>query len=118
MLKDASFIPKKSSIFILTKPRDVKSCTTLVEAAKVQQYKPILELAVEDYDEKLLYHRSCRSTFTHKKTINLLKHPSKKRQANEPRYSTRSRDAPSISSQEIEKKCIFCAKKGKYISIV
>ena len=97
---------KKSSIFVLTKPRDVKSCTTLVEAAKVQQYKPILELA-EDYDEKLLYHRSCRYNFTHKKTINLLKHPSKKRQASESRYSTRSRDAPSTSSQEIEKNAYF-----------
>ena len=57
----------------LTAPKDIESRTSLLEAATLQQFEAILNLAEDDYAENLVYHRKCRSSFTHKKTLDRLK---------------------------------------------
>ncbi|XP_075233357.1 PHD finger protein enhancer of yellow 3 isoform X2 [Lycorma delicatula] len=56
----------------LTSPLDHRSWTVLYEAAIVRQFEPILKLT-EDITKEIpptvLYHRNCRSEFTHKKTL-------------------------------------------------
>lgn len=50
---------------------------TLYEAAKVQQFEPIMKLASGDMTKvsDVLYHGGCRSDFTHKKTVSKLTDP-------------------------------------------
>ena len=56
----------------LTAPHDIQSWKSLLNAAEIRQYKPILDL-VETLKEKeipdIRYHRKCRSIFTMKKDL-------------------------------------------------
>ena len=101
----------KAPLSELTKPKDQQSIESLQSAARVHSFNAILNLTETEYDSKLLYHRACRSSFTHKKTLaNFLQ--------KEAPVSTdlrkSCRDEPS-SSRVMEHICIFCEKKTKYI---
>lgn len=100
---------------------DNNSWKTLYEAAKIRHFKPILLLCEDNSDVfpgvSVLYHRSCRSDFTHKKSLEKFKHDVEtfdNMSDSEPRRS--SRDIPSCSTTRLyEKNCIFCQKVSKYI---
>ncbi len=52
----------------LIKPKDKESWQTLYNAAKIRDFKPVLDLVIsEDEIPEIYYHRKCRSVFTLKK---------------------------------------------------
>ena len=60
----------------LVNPKDYDSWQTLLEAAKVRNHTPILDIA-KDLRENdvptIHYHRKCRSLFTMKRELDTLK---------------------------------------------
>lgn len=57
----------------LTRPKNTESWRTLVDAARIRRYRPILELDSQSEDVPYIYYEtSCRNDFTHKKTLNKL----------------------------------------------
>jgi len=101
-------------LYELTKPIDKQSLNTLHEAASIHNFQPILNLQIEEYDDKLYYHRKCRATFTLQKTLRRLA-----RREETPSTSIESRksnrEPAQQSSHILEQICIFCNKKTKYI---
>ena len=60
----------------LISPKTYDSWLTLLEAAKVRNHTPTLEIAKEVEGQeipKIFYHRKCRSLFTMKKCLDTLK---------------------------------------------
>ena len=54
----------------LVNPRDQSSWVTLLRAAEIHDFQPILQLsAAEENIPGIFYHRECRSALTHKKTL-------------------------------------------------
>ncbi len=56
----------------LLSPKKYESWLTLLDAARVRQYAPTLDIAGQLGDKefpKLSYHRKCRSTFTMKRDL-------------------------------------------------
>ena len=105
---------KQTSETYLTKARDDQSICTLVDAARIRNFDPILTLEKHEYDEKLFYHRDCRSKFTHKKTLQQLN----KERDSEPRCSSerRSSRCPATTFRFLDPVCIFCEKESKYVA--
>ena len=97
----------------LTNPKDPQSIEALQNAARIQNFDAILNLCEYDYDSKLWYHRNCHSSFTHKKTLASLSSKEDSSAGTDPWKSLR--DGPS-SSRVMDKICIFCDKKTKYIT--
>lgn len=97
----------------LTKPKDPQSIESLQNAARIQHFDAILNLCENEYDSKLWYHRNCRSSFTHKKTLASFSTKEDPSAGTDPRKSCR--DGPS-SSRVMDQICIFCDKKTKYIT--
>ena len=107
---------KTSSSSELSKPKDAESRRTLLDAAKLQHFEAIVDLSEEEFEDKLVYHRKCRSNFTHKKTLDRFRQQQVDQSTTpEPRTSTRARELPSTSSRVLDDVCIFCDKKNKYI---
>jgi len=53
--------------FNLTRPRDIASWNTLLAAANIKQFKPLLDIAATTCDgnvPELYYHSQCRNLFT------------------------------------------------------
>lgn len=91
---------------------------TLYEAARVRHFEPIMKLASDKMNKvpDILYHSSCRSDFTHKKTLAKLTDPNPatdEQKDEQPRHSKRQRTSDT-SSRVYDKKCIFCEKQSKY----
>ena len=91
---------------------------TLYEAAKVRHFEPIMKLASDDMNKvpDILYHSSCRSDFTHKKSLAKLtdpNHATDEQKDEQPRQSKRQRTSDT-SSRVYDKNCIFCEKHSKY----
>ena len=97
----------------LTNSKDPQSIEALQNATRIQNFDAILNLCEYDYDSKLWYHRNCRSSFTHKKTLASLSSKEDSSAGTDPWKSLR--DGPS-SSRVMDKICIFCDKKTKYIT--
>ena len=102
----------------LVNPRDQSSWVTLLRAAEIHDFQPILQLSAAD--EKIpdiFYHRECRSTFTHKKTLISLqgKNANTYQDSLYERQWASQRQPTSSSSRVYEKVCIFCEKSNKYI---
>lgn len=104
---------KQTSETNLTKARDDESISALVDAARIRNFYPILKLKDHEYDEKLFYHRDCRSKFTHKKALQLFN----KELVPEPGCSSQRRSArgPATTSRVLDPVCIFCGKESKYV---
>lgn len=111
MKEETCVICKKTSpLSDLTKPIDQQSFEALQSAARIQNCYGILNLSQND--SKLLYHRKCRSSFTHKKTLAGLTVKEESPTATNLRKSCRERPSSSRVMEEI---CIFCDKKTKYL---
>ena len=70
----------------LISPQNFESWLTLLEAAKVWNHHPILDLA-KNLDDKeipaIFYHRKCRSLFTMKKDLESMKRKASENAASE-----------------------------------
>ena len=99
----------------LSSPRDTDSVQVLLDAAKLQNFTPICDLEEFEYEEKLFYHRECRSTFTHRKTLDKFRPPKESSSSSEARRSSRDPSSHSGSSRVLDAVCIFCNKKSKYL---
>ena len=97
----------------LSKPKDSQSIESLLNAARIQHFDALLNLCENEYDSKLWYHRNCRSSFTHKKTLATFSANEESSADTVPRKSCR--EGPS-SSRVMEQICIFCDKKDKYLT--
>ena len=103
-----------SPISDLIRPKDKQSIITLQKAAEIRMFLPILNLVESEYEEKLYYHRNCRSSFTHKKTLEgSLVRNEESTSGTETRKSTRETSTTN-TSRVFEHICIFCMKKNKY----
>lgn len=96
----------------LTKPKDPQSIEALQNAARIRNFGDIRNLPENEYDSKLWYHRDCRSSFTHKKTLGSLS-SNKDYAVADPRKSCRD---DGSSSRVMDQICIFCDKKNKYFT--
>ena len=102
----------------LTSPIDLTSWKTLLKAAQIRNYQPLLDIAQnleEDEVPEVLYHRQCRSLFTLKRDIDKILQTEKESiESNEPPLKRRSIRGESSASRVYEKDCIFC-DEDKYI---
>ena len=101
----------------LVSPQSYDSWLTLLEAAKVRDHSPILEIAKqlkENEVPKIFYHRKCRSVFTMKRDLETLK-----RKADE--STTDEAGSTDCTSKRLCRRssseagvyvpiCIFCSK--------
>ena len=99
----------------LITPKDYNSWKTLLDAAQVRNYAPILEIAgrlCEREVPNICYHRQCRSRFTLKRDLEILKRKSTERSSDDERSSgaaKRQHRSPS-TSRVLQVECIFCGK--------
>ena len=103
----------------LVSPQNYTSWLTLLEAAKVRNHEHIINVAegLEGNEvPEIFYHRKCRSLFTMKRDLNILK-----RKANEDTESEAGgSSAPkrpcriSVEKRVYDTECIFC-RRDKYV---
>lgn len=95
----------------LVSPQDYASWETLLEAAKVRKYAPILDVAKELGEKevpRIYYHRKCRSLFTMKRDLETLKRKAKESITDEAgETSKRPRRRSSSEARVYDKICIF-----------
>ena len=106
---------EKSTDFV--SPKTLSSWQTLLRAAQIRKYKPVLELAKDLSDEEIpdiQYHRRCRSIFTMKNTLDAM---IERTNSDEVEKSDKKedckrqpREVPS-TSRVYDEHCIFCEKK-------
>ena len=89
--------------------KSVESWKSLLEAAKIRNFKPILayESYIDEPPPSILYERSCRCNFTHKKTL-------KKFQLTEVASEIEQHPIRLQRTAESQIKCIFCDTTSKY----
>ena len=102
--------------------QDVESWNTLLNAAKIRNYQPIVAIAANTEENEIPnvhYHRTCRSLFTMKKSLDSLS----KENSTQPLHNSESdnqerrlssRHAPS-SSRVYGAVCMFCDSSSKYV---
>ena len=99
----------------LNKPKDIQSWTTLLKAAEMQEFSPIL--FHKSCTDDISYHLECRKTFVHKKRPQRLEAqeeiPSTSEEHSyEPRLS-RDTARASLAGRVYAEICIVC-EKTKY----
>ena len=102
----------------LVSPRDKASWDSLVKAAEVHKHNAILQIASRTTDDEVpevWYHRTCRSVFTLKKTIDKLQH-SESDDTAETRRQSHRRNSTIVAggSRVYQPVCIFCQTGSKY----
>ena len=88
----------------------------MLDAAKIRKHERILSVQVGENccpNIPVCYHRTCRSTFTHKKDLLKLSGENEKKDPDPSETKRSSRDPSGRESIILPKHCIFC-KKGKY----
>lgn len=101
----------------LSSLQDTQSWTTLLRAAEIRQYTPILDIAKTVTGEEppdIKYHRKCRSIFTMKRDLDkICKDANKFNESivTERRLSMRE---PPTKNTIYNRVCIFCDKVSKY----
>lgn len=103
----------------LVSPKDQSSWITLLKAAQIHVFEPILQLSTsEESLPDIFYHRECgRSAFTHKKTLKSLQSKNTASTANDSlsqQQWTSLRQPNPTASRVLEKVFIFCDKSSKY----
>ena len=95
--------------------QNYESWKTMLEAAKLRNFKPILDIAnklSEKETPTIYYHRNCRSLFTMKRNLDTLKR--KSQQADEASENSCTSKRPSRRSSSearvYDQICIFCNK--------
>ena len=107
---------KDSPLDNLVQLKDRDSWETLYQAALLRNFDSITKLYVDDKTvPNILYHRECRSSFTHKK--NLAKFRKLTEESDEQQLEARQsqRQRSSTSSRVYERICIFCQRVSKYV---
>ena len=100
----------------LVSPKDISSWLALLEAAKVRNHQPVLDVAKtvdENHIPNILYHRKCRSLFTMKRDLETLKRKRAEtdgKDSNETTPTKRQCRRPSTEGRVYEPVCIFCNK--------
>jgi len=101
----------------LISPQSHDSWLTLLEAAKVRNHVPILDVAktLEDKEVPIMfYHRKCRSIFTMKRDLETLKRKAGESSSDLPGSSgcppKRSSRRSTTESRVYDPICIFCSK--------
>ena len=101
----------------LVSPQSYDSWLTLLEAAKVRNHAPNLDIAKQLEDEeipKIFYHRKCQSLFTMKRDVETLKRKAAESLTDEAgsRGSASKRPSRRSSSEGrvYDPICIFCNK--------
>lgn len=105
----------------LITPQDINSWNTLLKAAEIRNYMPVLEEAktVEEggIPASVMYHRKCRTLFTMKQELDKLsraKRDAENAENNAVSVQERiTRQAPS-TSRTYDQICIFCGRVSKY----
>lgn len=99
----------------LVTPKDYDSWLVLLDAARVRNHKPILQIAESLHEQEMpniCYHRQCRSRFTLKRDLNNFKRKSAENSEDDPGSSgaaKRHKRTPS-TSRVYQPECIFCGK--------
>jgi len=102
----------------LSSLQDTQSWKTLLKAAEIRQYTPILELTKTVKGEErpnIMYHCKCRSNFTMKRDLdNICK---EKNQSNESFTTERilAGREPPTESTTYKRVSLFCEKVSKYV---
>ena len=96
-----------------------ESWKTMLEAAKLRNFKPILDIAnklSEKETPTIYYHRNCQSLFTMKRDLDALKRKSQQAdEASEDRCISKRPSRRSTSEARVyDQICIFC-KKDKFL---
>jgi len=102
----------------LTQPKDVDSWLTLLHAAKIRHFQPILQYSSHKSDiPNVKYEQTCRSDFVHKKSLEKIQGCNANLYDDETTEERRSsqRYSDSTSATVYEAKCIFCDKVSKYV---
>lgn len=97
----------------LVELQNYESWLTLLEAAKVRNYAPVLELCTTlsgNEFPNIAYHRKCRSLFTMKKDLDSLKRKAIVIENEECSSSKRPKRNDAASHTLFEKECLFCGK--------
>ena len=103
----------------LISPQTIQSWNTLLDAARIRNHTPILDLAKSMTGEqvpRVFYHRRCRSVFTMKKDLETCKRKAESCQdvndSTAEACSASKRPARRSSSESCiyEQECIFCGK--------
>ena len=105
----------------LISPESYDSWLTLLEAAKVRNFTPVLDVA-ENLNEckvpLIYYHRKCRSLFTMKRELETLKRkihkPDDEDNEDSKQITAKKRNVASSSRVPYSDDCIFCGKV-KYV---
>ena len=93
----------------LVKIQSFSSWQTLLQAARVRQHRPLLDLSEtleQNQAPDIHYHRRCRSIFTLKKSLKALRKTASLKKFH-------ARKIPSRSAL-LDDVCIFCKKEAKY----
>lgn len=99
----------------LITPKDYDSWLVILEAARVRNHKPILQIADGLHEQEIpniWYHRQCRSRFTLKRDLHNIKRKSTETSEDDPSSSgtaKRHNRTPS-TSRVYQPECIFCGK--------
>ena len=103
----------------LTTLRYIRSWESLLKAAEIRQYKPVLDLAEKSKDGEIpgiCYHRKCRSIFTMKKDLDRIFKANGT--TGNPEFSMsqerRSSRGPLGKGNTYERICMFCNRESKY----
>ena len=113
----ALYVGEKSPLYDSSSPRDEESWKTLCQAAEIQHFQPIIHTAEnsETNFSNIKYHRDCRSNFTHKKKLLIVKKQEYINEQDSLRTRHSTRQASSTQSRVYDTICIFCQSKSKYI---
>ena len=99
----------------LSSLQDPKSWKSLLNAAEIRDYKPVLALKGNDMPQ-IAYHRKCRSIFTMKKDLERIKQVSSQCNAIASESGRRSCERkPPEKGTTYKHVCIFCDKVTKYL---
>ena len=104
--------PVESPTAPLVELRDENSWATLLQAAQIREYQPLLDIAHSlnpNEIPKIKYHARCRKIFTMKKSLETIKQKSKGDEVT-PNVTRRSIRQPGSGSTVYEQICIVCGK--------
>ena len=100
----------------LVSPKDISSWSALLEAAKVRNHQPVLDVAKtvdENHLPNIVYHQKCRSLFTMKRDLETIKRKREEavdEESNENTTAKRLCRRTSTEARVYEPVCIFCNK--------
>ena len=117
---------KPSDLSELVQAHDKQSVASLVKAAQIRKFEPITDLVEDDYDNKLIYHRACRSRFTLKRDLQRITEYESIKSASDGSFSPHNQSSIASASNSIHvtrstadslgNACIICTKEHKYIN--